>query len=704
MNFKFLSVFIICLIIFLSVGATSASSPLSESGVVAADSPNEIIITDLTIKGIQKAIDDATDGDTLIINGSISEEGTVQCNKNLHIIGENDCNLNGVRWECNNGIKFENIIFRDCSDYYGGAIFSKTSIDVINCSFNNNRATDLEGGAIYCAHGTVNVIESHFFRNSANDEGGAIYCADGSVRIVDSSFYFNFATKNGGAIWSDDGVTIENCLFQGNYVKTGKGGAIYMDDRYELRVSNSAFYSNNACEKGGAIYCDSMFSDVYLNSFNSFENNYANEGSVVYTYGTFQKVVNNWWGTGYPNWDNGLLIEWKAWPRDNINHHDDSPLNYNPNLLTPTVIITEASAKYSENPKFNCNVTYNNIDVSGQGRVTYNIYDTNGNHIEYKDLVVGETYYVNAYFESLNKRIFTDATSEKKAFTVINGTGSFNINVKNITYDNSFIINITNATGTNGKPLNGTVNTTINNYSYSFNIKNGTGTYEVTDILPTGKYNVSALLIVPNYDMIFADTSFSIDKVNAKFVNATSGTVYNGNYYKVYLIDNSGKALASQNVTIKIASKNYTIKTDKNGLAKVKLGLENKYLNKSLTVSYNFVGDETIKGDTGSSKIKVIKTPTVIINASKLVVKNHKYIYVKLTTKTGKVLANKVITMKSSVSNKTYKMKTNSKGIAKTDLWVKVRPLNKYYKYTFKYEGDNYYSPYQKTFKIKVVK
>ena len=271
MNFKFLSVFIICLIIFLSVGATSASSPLSESGVVAADSPNEIIITDLTIKGIQKAIDDATDGDTLIINGSISEEGTVQCNKNLHIIGENDCNLNGVRWECNNGIKFENIIFRDCSDYYGGAIFSKTSIDVINCSFNNNRATDLEGGAIYCAHGTVNVIESHFFRNSANDEGGAIYCADGSVRIVDSSFYFNFATKNGGAIWSDDGVTIENCLFQGNYVKTGKGGAICMDDRYELRVSNSAFYSNNACEKGGAIYCDSMFSDVYLNSFNSFE-------------------------------------------------------------------------------------------------------------------------------------------------------------------------------------------------------------------------------------------------------------------------------------------------------------------------------------------------------------------------------------------------------------------------------------------------
>ena len=71
---------------------------------------------------------------------------------------------------------------------------------------------------------------------------------------------------------------------------------------------------------------------------------------------------------------------------------------------------------------------------------------------------------------------------------------------------------------------------------------------------------------------------------------------------------------------------------------------------------------------------------------------------------TGKALANKVITMKSSVSGKTYKIKTNSKGIAKTDLWVKNKPLGKYYKYTFKYSGNKYYNSYSKTFKIKIIK
>ena len=190
----------------------------------------------------------------------------------------------------------------------------------------------------------------------------------------------------------------------------------------------------------------------------------------------------------------------------------------------------------------------------------------------------------------------------------------------------------------------------------------------------------------------------------ATFINPTTSTIYNGKYYSLRLVDNSGNALASKNVTINIAGKDYNVTTDKNGVAKVKLAIANNYINKSLTVTYQFLGDNNLKASSGSSNIKVIKTATKITNATKLVVKNHKNFYVKLTTKAGKVLANKVITMKSSVSGKTYKIKTNSKGIAKIDLWVKKHPLEKYYKYTFQYAGSNYYDSYKKTFKIKITK
>ena len=163
-------------------------------------------------------------------------------------------------------------------------------------------------------------------------------------------------------------------------------------------------------------------------------------------------------------------------------------------------------------------------------------------------------------------------------------------------------------------------------------------------------------------------------------------------------------SLSSKKVTIKIAGKTYNVKTDKNGLAKIKPAITSKYLNKALTITYKFLENNNLKASSGSSIIKVIKTPTKIVNTTKLVVKNHKNFYVKLTTKSGKILANKIIKIKSNISSKTYKIKTNSKGIAKINLRVKNKHLGKYYKYTFKYAGSNYYNPCSKTFKIKIIK
>ncbi|MCQ2977068.1 MAG: hypothetical protein MJ232_03535, partial [archaeon] len=135
----------------------------------------------------------------------------------------------------------------------------------------------------------------------------------------------------GGAVWSDDGVTVESSIFKDNSVTDNQGGAIYMDDSYDLKVSHSAFYGNHANDKGGAIYCEGNSAHIYLESFNSFENNTAKEGSVVFTDGYFDTIKQNWWGTMEPNWDSGLLVEWKA-IGPNKKHEDNCPLTYNPNL------------------------------------------------------------------------------------------------------------------------------------------------------------------------------------------------------------------------------------------------------------------------------------------------------------------------------------------------------------------------------------
>ncbi|MCQ2977261.1 MAG: hypothetical protein MJ232_04520 [archaeon] len=168
----------------------------------------------------------------------------------------------------------------------------------------------------------------------------------------------------------------------------------------------------------------------------------------------------------------------------------------------------------------------------------------------------------------------------------------------------------------------------------------------------------------------------------------------------------SAKGLKDQTLKFKLVNnktgKSYTkyIKTNKNGAAWFKVC---NLKQGTYKVDIYFSGNSKYSGYHEDAGYCYIKSNYKITKLTKGAVKNHGYFYVKLTTKSGKVLANKIITMKSSVSGKTYKMKTNSKGVAKTDLWVKNKPLGKYYKYTFKYGGPNHNSC-SSTFKVKIVK
>ena len=271
-----------------------------------------------------------------------------------------------------------------------------------------------------------------------------------------------------------------------------------------------------------------------------------------------------------------------------------------------------------------------------------------------------------------------------------------------ITIDNNITVG-SNITGTVKGVNNGIVVAVIKDCVYYGYILDKRLTIINSSDLSAGKYSDIYMDIVSIHGISTVVFNATVHKIKSKVVDVTSGTVYNGKYYKVTLKDGNGKYVVNKKVTITILGKSYTVTTDKNGVAKVKLSISNKYIGKSLKVTYKF-NNVNYTAISGSSTIKVIKMPTNITKVSSSIIKNHKYFYVKLATKSGKALAGKTITMISKVSGKIYSIKTNSKGIAKVDLWVKKCPLGKYYKYTFKYAGSKYYKSSSATFSVKLVK
>ena len=119
--------------------------------------------------------------------------------------------------------------------------------------------------------------------------------------------------------------------------------------------------------------------------------------------------------------------------------------------------------------------------------------------------------------------------------------------------------------------------------------------------------------------------------------------------FKVTVYDLVGKVV-SKKVKFTVNGKNYFVETDKNGVATFKL----KFKPGKYTV-YSSYGDAKVK-----NKI-TIKNTLITKNLYKKFKKSGKF-YVKVLNSKGKAFAKKVV--KISFKGKTYKIKTNKKGIA----------------------------------------
>ena len=169
-----------------------------------------------------------------------------------------------------------------------------------------------------------------------------------------------------------------------------------------------------------------------------------------------------------------------------------------------------------------------------------------------------------------------------------------------------------------------------------------------------------------------------------------------GQYFSFTLKDGSNRILANKYVQIILNKVVYKVKTDKNGVAKLRVNIKKAG---TYTVRIKFVGDSKYSASSSSLKIKVNKQkPKLISSKKKFKAKaKTKKITAKLKTSRGKALKNKKIVF--TIKGKKYIAKTNKKGIATAKIKLSKKGT---YSCKIKYAGDKTYSAITKKIKVLI--
>jgi parallel beta-helix repeat protein len=225
---------------------------------------------------IQAAIDDADDGDTVIVaDGIYTGDGNRDIDfkgKAITVRSENgpeDCiiDCNGTPLDEHRGFYFhmeeeqssvlDGITITNGYVNYGGGIYCHYSSPTItNCIITGNQAAGGGGGGICCDYsGNPTITNCTISGNqAAYSAGGGIYCHYSSPTITNCIITGNHAADGGGGgICCDYGGSpaVTNCTLIGN--SASDGGGIYNQDN-DLTLSNCTLSGNSADNIGGGIY------------------------------------------------------------------------------------------------------------------------------------------------------------------------------------------------------------------------------------------------------------------------------------------------------------------------------------------------------------------------------------------------------------------------------------------------------------------
>jgi len=291
---------------------------------------------------IQAAIDDANDGDVIILNpGTYIGHGnrdidfkgkaiTVRSENGPESIAATIIDCNGTPAEPHRGFYFHSQekdtsqlkgltisngnapqeILEDFQDpiAIGGAIFcAGSNPKIISCRLMNNKA---EYGAAVSCYNCSPIIEYCRMIENTSRFGGGIYCYKSDPTVANSSFKSNQASYGGGGIYCrNSSPKIIKCIFSNNYGKSG--GAIRNFDYSNPLIYNCIFNNNTAGFFGGAIgdyyyyYIEKYLSEpTIINCL--FNNNKASSGGAIL--GSPKIIVNSVFSGNASKYEGGAML------------------------------------------------------------------------------------------------------------------------------------------------------------------------------------------------------------------------------------------------------------------------------------------------------------------------------------------------------------------------------------------------------------
>lgn len=605
--------------------------------------------------------------DEIIFKGTFNDMGVLTINKAIRITGENAL--------------FNNTAFK----------LDANNIELNNIEISlNKNFEDIDGAAIYVGGNNAVISNSNITYNAPDNVQSYAIEVDvaKNVKIINNNI--NYTAKSDGTVktiainaLNSDNLVVENNVLNANVPSVDLDYSAYPIVGYysqgvHIENSNNVSFDKNDITVNyttAAGYADTIYAVNFENSNNS---RVTDNGIVLnghsYAYGLVTNNCENITISGNDiksNSDDHYALGLQVGGKSTASADNNNISAKSNDVVYPV---------YLDDWQMGGEVNLTNNNVKGESDTVYGVYveedkvlisgntiDVLGNHVygavtHQTDAVIDGNY-INATGRDVGDIVSPQSGVNENTTGIIVSEGQAEItNNKVVTNGKSTIAAInTNATvKNNGLTANGTV------AEDSISSVNST-------VVASG--NTAA----KGNDTPTAPVVMITGQNNAK--------VDYGFTYTVRVTEDGKSVGAGKVVTLKIAGKTLTAKTDKDGYAKFTLAVKPKAY--TVTVTYNKI----------SQNYKV--TVKNVIKAKNLKVKKSaKMLKIKVTLKTSakKPIKGKKVILK--IKGKKYKAKTNKKGVAtfkvKKNLLKKLK-AGKKYKYQVTYGKDTV----KKTLKVK---
>ena len=696
-------------------------------------------------------------------NKAVSKGGAVYIYGNASIINsilnENEAEdggaifLNGTASITNSAFNMNQAKFR------GGAIFLNGTGNIMASNFTNNGCTDSEegnGAAVRIQNGDCTIVDAIISDNHAGYNGGAISALLANVTIENSTLDANTALY-GGAVYVYGGIgNFVNVLFTNN-TASGKddstGGAVHIEDG--TGSFNNVSFIDNECVNGGAVGI--LGNGTFVDS--TFTNNVAyNHGGAVSIVGN--GVFNN---TNF-SMNNANYTGGAVYVKGNVNIDKCSFENNSADIASALFVnndcnitnsifanntgvkneyaiihnigtfdIDDATVRDSEQTSLWCEYATMEVQpsefIGGKtGNITCNVTcidDTRVNNGVISVLEDGEKIAEGQVISGIGTIIIENLTpgvhtlkvcykGENDYTEIINEINvtvkdavNMDVSVNNITYgqDATILINFDNINVT------GVAYIVYGGHQYPTTITTGIGSITVPG-LNAGNYNFEVIFESDDYHADNANAIFTVDMKASSIAYKTAAFVIN--YAGTYQIT-VNVPIANIPVTFTLNGKKIaTAKTSASGIVKITLTAAQLKTAGAGTrnLVINYAGNENYKPATVTAKITIKKENTKFANVKSVkssYKRTAKSMQLTATLKDSKykVIKNQYVIFKVN-NKKSYKVKTNAKGVATLTLNlanIKACKLNKKgtYKFTVTYPVSATYNKATANGNLKVI-